>query len=138
MNTKNRDDRDYFVQTFVVGYNYKKFDYTFEWTVRNQKSGVGGRLEAYGINQELIYRINSRWSVGARAEWLHRYTKSGLGHERYKFTLGANWKPVPWLTVRPEFRYERSDGTRPFNKPVGGGLGDKGRFGGAISTYIKF
>ncbi|WP_371927957.1 outer membrane beta-barrel protein, partial [Methylomonas rivi] len=33
----------------------------------------------------------------------------------YAATLGANWRPVPWLTVRPSVRYDASDGWQAFD-----------------------
>ena len=136
--TRTSDDMFRFIQSFIVGYKHKRIDYTFEWTLRNQKTGSGGRLE-YGINQELIYRLNTRWSVGTRFGWLHRYTKSGVPHDRYNLSIGARWQPNKWLTIRPEIRYDLSDGTTPFAKPKDGSPGGrKDQFSGGVSTIIKF
>jgi hypothetical protein len=29
-------------------------------------------------------------------------------------TAGLNWKPVTWLNLRPNVRYDWADGSRPF------------------------
>lgn len=103
-------DNDYFVQSFVVDYKPgKRWDYTFEWTLRNEKQGAA-RWGQYGINNELLYKVNKRWSVGARAEWMHYYG-GGQGNDKYNFSLGANWSPRSWITVRPELRYDKYDGS---------------------------
>lgn len=82
---------DYWVQNFVVDVKLnKRWNYAFEWTVRNNSGGRGiayesnrGNIAAaawqksytggYGINQELIYRANKKWAFGFRAEWVHNY-----------------------------------------------------------------
>lgn len=140
VDTRTKDDWRYYIQSFVVGYKTGKWDYRFEWTLRNQKVGSNGRhFGSYGINQELIYRLNAHWSLGTRIEWMHRYKKSGDGYERYKITFGANWKPVKWLTIKPEIRYDHCDGNTPFNKPKDGSPGGrKNQVTGGVSTVIKF
>jgi len=53
---------------------------------------------------------------------------SGNGASYYAFTAGLTWKPVSWLRVRPNVRYDWVDGTnasapgqyRPFGNPPGG------------------
>ena len=139
VDTRTRDDWRYYIQSFIVGYKTNKWDYRFEWTLRNQKVGNNGHFGCYGINQELIYQHNARWSFGTRIEWMHRYTKAGMGYDRYKITVGANWKPKKWLTIKPELRYDHSDGTRPFNKPKDGSPGGRrGQVTGGVSTIFKF
>lgn len=136
--TKTRDDTFDFSQSFIFGYRFKKASYTLEWSIRNRKTGGGGRME-YGLNQELIHKINSRWSLGARFGWTHRFTKSGLGYERCNLTFGANWRPNKWLLIRPELRYDFCEGLKPFNKPKDGTPGGrKDQWSGGISTVIKF
>lgn len=136
--TRTRDDRFSFVQSFIIGYKHKRTDYAFEWVLRDQKTGSGGRLE-YGINQELIYKLTPEWSLGARFGWMHRFTKSGMEYDRYNLSFGTNWKPNTWLIVRPEIRYDISDGTLPFNKPRDGSPGGrKDQFSGGVSVTIKF
>jgi hypothetical protein len=33
----------------------------------------------------------------------------------YAVTAGLNWKPVAWLNLRPNVRYDWADGSRPFD-----------------------
>jgi hypothetical protein len=32
----------------------------------------------------------------------------------YAVTAGVNWKPMSWLNLRPNVRYDWADGSRPF------------------------
>lgn len=95
--------------------------------------------EWYGINQYLFYTLNDCWKFGARFEWFRdddgarlssthlRETAFGrpgvpqmagaqAAGDYYGFTLGANWTPRERIAVRPEVRWDWSDGT-------GGGAG---------------
>lgn len=65
------------------------------------------RLAGYGLNNELIYKLSYRLAVGLRGEW---YRDSGeITHEsidNYQISLGANWTPVSYMTIRPELRHD--------------------------------
>lgn len=106
-----------------------------------QENGVGPGVDAewYGINQYLFYTLNECWKFGARAEWfrdddgyrmsafpvrlggLARLPTIGFPNAAaaqvspagnyYEIALGANWTPNSNLIVRPEFRWDWSDGT---------------------------
>ncbi len=147
------EEREYFVQSLVVGYKPgKRWDYTFEWTLRNENELNGSLPDgvlhkgAYGINQELIYKFNKKWSVGARFEWAHDINGGMVFYpeangDRYAFTVAANWSPNAWLTVRPELRYDKFDGGAPFSERVGGfpdGRERDKQFAGGVSAYVKF
>lgn len=175
-----RNDRNYFVQSLVVGYKPgKRWDYTFEWTLKNDKNdnpdghwytdddhyGTNSTKYywgAYGINQELIYRINKKWSVGLRAEWSYNYAsthgrydeihggndisgswRDSNGCDKYGFALTANWTPRSWLTVRPELRYDKFDGAGDYanyqftEKGTAGRNRDK-QLSGGVSAIVKF
>lgn len=97
----------------------------------------------YGINNYLFYDIRDDLSIGLRAEWFRdddaivasdptganfgrvfsigrQVGGIGLGSflpasSFYEFTLGLNWKPSPWLMVRPSLRYDWVDNAKPFN-----------------------
>jgi len=141
-------DVDYFVHSFVVNAKLnKRWDYTFEWTLRNEKENrdpayryCGG---AYGINQELVYRLNSRWAVGGRAEWMHLYGNYGdyFGEgfygapDIYAVVFGANWTPNKWLTVKPEVRYDWTD---PKEATVFDNYTRHKQFSGGVSAIVKF
>ncbi len=150
---------DYFVQSLVL--NWKptcRWDYTFEWTLRN---GVDKnrwndgtyvhehKIGTFGINQELIYRFNCCWAMGARFEWMRTYDSnyengalsSGNVNDLYEFTLGLNWTPKPWLLVRPEIRYDKvfNPNDAPFNNIKGGGLDNRNdQLSGGVSAVVKF
>lgn len=86
---------------------------------------VNGRWAS--ITNYLFYRINEKWSLGGRFEWfqdsghskiatmpLHSEGPGGRwlgvhGRNYYNFTIGANWKPTPYFTLRPEIRWDWSD-----------------------------
>lgn len=68
----------------------------------------------HSIVQYLMYDIDESLGAGLRAEWFRdqngvRYTAGEAGY--YAVTAGLNWKPLKWLTVRPEIRYDWADST---------------------------
>ena len=107
----------------------------------NDPVNGGADSEWYGINQYLFYTVNDCWKLGARAEWFRDddgvrlsgaplresftggvpaggfLTPAAAAGNYYNITLGANWTPRSNLTVRPEVRWDWSDGTtgQPFN-----------------------
>lgn len=75
----------------------------------------GGMAGWYSIVQYLTWQFDEKIGVGARAEWFRdqngvRYGVNDTGY--YAATLGINWKPLKWLTVRPELRYDWADGPK--------------------------
>lgn len=73
----------------------------------------GGMAGWYSIVQYLTWQFADELGVGARAEWFRdqngtRYGVPDTGY--YAATLGMNWKPLKWLAVRPELRYDWADG----------------------------
>ena len=149
----NPNKREYFVHSFVVNFKpNKRWDYTFEWTLRNENATINTAWNGggYGINQELIYTLNKRWSFGVRAEWMHVYGNffndgknilPGLANadDAFAVTLGANWKPTRHFTLRPEIRYDVVDNATPFNGPQSG-FGDMkdNQLSGGISAVLHF
>jgi hypothetical protein len=72
--------------------------------------------EWYSIVQYLTYSITDSLGAGLRAEWFRdqhgvRYGAGEAGY--YALTGGLNWKPLNWLTVRPEVRYDWADAASP-------------------------
>lgn len=68
-----------------------------------------------GINQYLFYTVNDCLQLGTRLEWWK--TDAGFNHggqslplggtdSIYEVTFGANYRPDPNFTLRPEFRYD--------------------------------
>lgn len=91
---------------------------------------AGDDAEWYGVCQWLTYKINDKWSAGARAEWVRDDDGSrigGLGNyigsdkgwlglpgfagNFYDISLGLNYRPCPNLVLRPEVRWDWYEGT---------------------------
>ncbi len=81
--------------------------------------------EWYGVNTHLTYDVKDNLVAGIRAEWFRdqngarvcypaRTTCPGIASSYYELTAGVTWKPVPWLNVRPNVRYDWADGNRPY------------------------
>lgn len=84
-----------------------------------QNNALGANTQTadwYAIVQYLTYAIDDSLGVGLRAEWFRdqngfRYSAGEAGY--YAVTAGLNWKPLKWLTVRPEVRYDWADSASP-------------------------
>ncbi|MFI3218459.1 MAG: porin [Methylococcales bacterium] len=108
----------------------------------------------YGINSHIYYDIQDDLSVGMRGEWFRDQdgfrvcspgrvgatinvvddAGNGVSSARgtatcqpatyYALTAGLNWKPKPWINVRPNVRYDWNDGKNangtPYNVFDGG------------------
>ncbi|MDR2168725.1 MAG: porin [Planctomycetaceae bacterium] len=146
---------EYFIQSLVATYKINsKLTYIFDWSLFNitYKNDVAPDREpfgAYGINTELIYQYNSRWAFGFRAGWgrdINEFlydSPTQTYDNKYTFSLGANWAPRKWLTVKYELRYDKFEDTAAFNtlddagQPrVAGGKTDQ--FSGGVSAIVKF
>ena len=131
---------------------------------QNDDPANGGMdSEWYGVNQYLFYTVNDCWKLGARVEWFRdddgvrlsgapvreaftgRTPAAGANPtfldpaaaagNYYNITVGANWTPGTNLTIRPEVRWDWSDGTagQPFDS------GDKdGQFTAAFDAILLF
>ncbi len=105
---------------------------------------LGGKstdAQWYGVNMHLTYDIKDNLTAGVRTEWFRdqngfrvcspgrvsaaTYNTSGASYAAnfpasctastyYAITGGLNWKPVAWLNLRPNVRYDFADGARPF------------------------
>jgi hypothetical protein len=72
----------------------------------------------YGVNQYLTYDINDQVSVGTRLEWFRDEDGTRVNGNKAHFlaaTVGLNYKPLSWLTLRPEVRYDHSIETAAYN-----------------------
>lgn len=108
-------------------------------------SGAGTEnAQWYGINQYLIYDVTDKVSAGLRAEWFSDrngarvvgpgrcvaatnaggnyacgaadYAKYAWeGSNYYAVTAGLSYKPAKWLNLRPNLRYDVTDGTKAFD-----------------------
>jgi hypothetical protein len=101
--------------------------------------------EWYGINTHFYYDVKDNLSVGLRGEWFRdqdgfrvwqpgrvaattndeggvgvssaRGVSTSMPATYFAITAGVNWKPVSWLKVRPNVRYDWNDGRNPDNTP---------------------
>jgi hypothetical protein len=122
----------------------------------NDPVNGGNDSEWYGVNQYLFYTVNDCWKLGARMEWFRDDdgTRLSAHHIRevafggaplltpaqaagnyYNITLGANWTPRSNLTVRPEVRWDWSDGT--VGQPYDSGTKDS-QFTAAFDAIVVF
>ncbi|MCQ8102774.1 porin [Methylomonas sp. SURF-2] len=92
-----------------------------DFGVEQRHPGVGRDADWYGINQYLTYDINDKLSAGLRGEWFRdgMGVRTGIldsatqttfvGGNYYAVTAGLNYKPMSWLKLRPEVRYDWFD-----------------------------
>jgi len=111
-------DTNYFIQSLCFEWlPTEKWTYEFQYNLNNlNEFGGGDRVSAYGINHHLIYKINDKWGVGLRAEWLR--DNGVLAYEDMfgnsnnsdyvELTLGVNFNPTERLRIRPEIRYDHA------------------------------
>jgi len=127
----NAPRNDYFVQSLCFEWVLtKRFTYMLQYNLCNDNVDGVGRFSSYGINNHFLYKLNDRWGVGTRFEWLRDnggYVVDNAG-DYYQVTLGLNWNPRQNVGVRPEIRYDRCKGTTPFagttrSDQVSGGCG---------------
>jgi len=99
--------------------------------------------EWYGINNYLVYDINDELGIGLRGEWFRdddgfrvfspaRTLGPLPASSYYEFTAGLNWKPVSWVMVRPNVRYDWTDKAQAFNN----GGADVGYAGNRKDQFI--
>jgi hypothetical protein len=95
--------------------------------------------EWYGVNTHLTYDVTDNVVAGVRGEWFrdqngfrvcsparvaasldgqgNTFAGSGFACSAasyYAVTAGVTWKPLKWLNLRPNVRYDWADGARPF------------------------
>jgi hypothetical protein len=109
----------------------ERLHYTLQHTYgiqTNDPSRGGKDTKWYGIQNWLFYDLSDTLKAGVRGEWIRdqdgvrfRYNDRpgsipiGIGSSYYEATVGLNWKPLKWLAVRPEVRYDWSDKARAFD-----------------------
>jgi hypothetical protein len=89
------------------------------------------QAEWFGVNQYVFYKINRCWSLGWRFEWFDDHDgylvtglRPGNTDARFRFpgsfyetSFGANYKPSPNFTIRPELRVDWYTGEPGFIAP---------------------
>jgi len=127
---------DYFIQSLCFEWNLTdKLTYVCQYNLNNSNELGGDRLFAYGINNHWIYRIDDKWGIGFRAEWLRDNgilayeDASGNSNDSdyVALTLGLNFNPTEHLRIRPEIRYDHAYKTPIFahgtkNEQLSGGF----------------
>ncbi len=120
--TNGDDDRSLY--SIVLGYDITD---NFHFTLQHdhgwqEMPGTDNVAHWYGINGYLTYDINDMFAVGTRMEWFRdedgvRVPTSVAGKSTnfYEMTAGINITPVKWFKVRPEFRYDWAENTRPYD-----------------------
>ncbi len=112
--------------------------YVFQTDYAYNRTRVPGGVDTewYGVNNYLFYNFNCAWAAGLRAEWFSdpdgaRVDRAGLNAGNVAFdranyfeiTVGANYRPNNNFRLRPEIRYDWSNGMGtggPRFDPVGG------------------
>lgn len=80
----------------------------------------------YGVLSHLTYDVKDNLTAGIRGEWFRdqngfrvctpaRTAASCAPGTYYAITAGVNWKPLAWLNVRPNVRYDWSTGRNAFD-----------------------
>ena len=132
---------EYFVQSLTATTQIsKRLKYVFDWTYFQTKANEN--TYAYGINNEIIYQFNKKWSFGTRFGMLR---PDGFGDlqsshdtEWYNVSLGANWNPNKWLTVKPEIRYDWTERGDVADRTFFNGGDNSYQFSGGMSAVVKF
>ena len=83
--------------------------------------------EWYGIAGYLKYEFDPGLALGLRLEWFRdddgvrvgvpaRHPDT-VGHasDYFETTLGLNWRPLPWMILRPSVRYDYSADWQAFS-----------------------
>lgn len=119
-----------------------KLSYVFQHDMGIQDVGSSSQ-EWYGLNNYLIYTVDEALSAGLRLEWFRdqngsrvaglRSGAGGVAGNYYGVTAGANYSICPGFMIRPEVRYDRSEGGRVFD-----GNTDKDQILVAADVILKF
>jgi Putative beta-barrel porin-2, OmpL-like. bbp2 len=129
--------------------------------------GVATDAEWYGINTHLYYDVKDNVSVGVRGEWFRdqngfrvcspgriaaatngagnsyaagdkpNYSNCNAG-SYYAVTAGVNWKPMKWLNIRPNVRYDWVDTNAATGKLPFDGGNQKDQFLFSTDMTINF
>ena len=139
-------NQDRFVYSLVCQHQFTdQFKYVLVHNLGLEDNALppGQNAEWYGLNQYFLYQINPKWSANLRFEWMRdddgariagpgnvpgirAWNGAGFAGNFFNCTVGANWRPLPSLVVRPELRWDRYDGPASFlrgNMPFGAGTG---------------
>jgi hypothetical protein len=113
--------------SLIVGSNLTcKLQYVFHhwYGTQDDFRAAGDSSSWYGIDQYLYYDLTPSVRLGGRFEWFRDDDGIRLGLSRptnpnnnpfvgdmYSLSMGVNWTPLRDVTLRPEVRWDRFDGT---------------------------
>ncbi|MFW6125320.1 MAG: porin, partial [Pirellulales bacterium] len=97
-----------------------KLTYVIQHDLGWQDDGAPGGDDAewYGVNNYLLYDINDCWAAGMRFEWFRdddaarvpSSTGAAFAGNYFGYTFGLNYKPNANVIVRPEVRWDWTNG----------------------------
>lgn len=131
---------DSYIQHITLTYDItKRLQYAMQWNWADSKNRDTNKHRIlYGIANYLTYQLNDRLSLGFRAEWVKDDADADGGWaglyagEATEYTLGLNWKPYDFLSIRPEVRYDRCS-QRVFNYNS-----NRDQFSGGVCGVVTF
>ncbi len=87
----------------------------------------------YGFANYLFYDLTDKIQLKARAELFEdsKGVRTGTAGLYTAFTGGVTWKPMPWLYVMPEVRYDNNSRGVPFE-------GNKNMFTASIGSIVRW
>ncbi len=108
--TRNWSDR--FTEAFETFFVHEQNVYGL-----GPRGGVNKESAWYGFAHWYLYQFNSKVQGVWRAEVFRDQNgaATGVADTFYEQTIGAVYKPKPWLWIRPEARYDWAQFTKPFN-----------------------
>ncbi|MCH7727537.1 MAG: porin [Planctomycetes bacterium] len=99
------DNDAYMMSTVIDWIVSDRIEIVAQVDYQNNTIGVGGRGKAWSLNNYLFYTFSDCLKAGVRGEWFNRG-----GNESGQLTAGFNYRPHANIVVRPEVRYDASDG----------------------------
>ncbi|MDR3196295.1 MAG: porin [Planctomycetaceae bacterium] len=127
---RNGDNRTHYALTWQHQLA-PRLHYALEHTFGYEKNGAAlnildptarGAARWYSFAQYLQWKWSENLSFGLRGEWFRDDGQSRIqkdfvdsyifrleGKDYFQVTLGANWKPTRYITIRPEIRYDWSN-----------------------------
>jgi len=135
-NLMTGQDMDAYYHSLVFSQALGKWNYATEWFLMKASNFSNRQQDSfarYGLTQYLTYKVNCKWGVGFRGEWMRDGSRDD---DFYAMTLGANWTPVRCLVVRPEIRYDWHQGVAGIN-PFNDGK-HREQLSGGVSAIYKF
>ena len=146
------NDRDY--RSLISSYLTAKLGSTDAWLLsagghlgyesnaaRDVATGRRNDATWYGTTVNLFYAVDPRWRLGTRVEWFRdeqgtrtgQLGRPGFAASFFDLTLGATYKPLRSVSIRPELRVDWSPDARPYNDQT-----SRFQFVPAIDVIVRF